>query len=295
MSARNVVVLVLSIVVLIVSLCSIVITVKPPFAAPVLEMLGLQQSEKVAYSGENHSDDVLFGGVGDPTLTEAELEEQRLEKLRKSQTPLIAQVEGVDIHCPIQTADLTGVLFHQASYDYALVMETKMPEADPTKALNERNTRINREQVEGEWLDADALHIWRTSDTTPMDTSIDVGAAAGTIVRSPISGTVVLVQDYKLYDEVPDIRIHIQPDGKPDLDCVLLHTADPLVKAGDHVEAGVTEISHIRDIQKDLIDVQLFFYMPEGVGGNHTHVQMNNANAKGYREERLKGALKVKE
>ena len=107
MSARNVVVLVLSIVVLIVSLCSIVITVKPPFAAPVLEVLGLQQSEKVAYSGENRSDDVLFGGVGDPTLTEAELEEQRLEKLRKSQTPLIARVEDVYIHFPIQTSNLT--------------------------------------------------------------------------------------------------------------------------------------------------------------------------------------------
>ena len=153
MSARSVVVLALSIVVLIVSLCSIVITVKPPFAAPVLEVLGLQQSEKVVYSGENQPDDVLFGGVGDPTLTEAELEEQRLEKLRKSQTPLIAQVEGVDIHCPIQPADLTGVLFHQASYDYALVMETKMPEHmeneryDPHGHLDRRR-RCRRDDCE---------------------------------------------------------------------------------------------------------------------------------------------------
>ena len=265
-----------------------VVVIKPDFAQPVLERLGLQAVELELGDVDGDfadSDDVL------PTDEEEAAEHE--EWLRQHRTPLIARIGDVEFRCPIAPEDLTGVLFHQASYDYALVFSTELPEADPEKALEKRNTRISHDQHEGEWLDAEALHIWRTTDTTPMDTSIDVGAPAGTIVRSPVTGTVVLVKDYMLYDEVPDIRIHIQPDGAPDMDCVLIHTQDPLVSAGDRVEAGVTEISHVRDIQKDLIDVQLSFFTPEGVGGNHTHVQANDVNAKGYRKDRLDGAIKV--
>ncbi len=208
--------------------------------------------------------------------------------------PLIAQCSGIDLRSPIAPGDLTGVLFHQASYKYGLVMSTELPEANMDEVDATQNPRVNRQQFEGEWLDADAMHLWRMADTTEMDTSIDVGAAAGTTLRSPVTGTVVLVKDYMLYDETPDIEIHIQPDGRPDLDVVLIHTYDPLVKAGDKVQAGVTEISHVRDIAKDLDDVQLAFYTPESDPGNHTHVQVNDANFEGYRSTKLAGAITVK-
>ena len=209
--------------------------------------------------------------------------------------PLIAQCSGIDLRSPIAPADLTGVLFHQASYRYGLVMTTELPDADMEKVSATRQCRVNREQVEGDWLDADAMHLWRTADSTAMDTSIDVGAKAGTTLRSPVTGTVVLVKDYKLYGEIPDIEIHIQPMGRPDLDVVLIHTYDPLVKAGDKVEAGVTEVSHVRDIAKDLTDVQLAFYTPADDPGNHTHVQVNDANYEGYRANKLEGAIEVKD
>ena len=156
--------------------------------------------------------------------------------------------------------------------------------------------RINRNQENAgdQWADVEALHLYRTADDTELDTSIDVGGAAGTTVVSPVDGTVVLVKDYLLYDELPDIEIHIQPDGHPDLDVVLIHTTDPVVKAGDHVEAGITPISHVRNIDDYLTDVQLGFFTPEGVGGNHTHVQVNDATYPGYRERKLEGAIKVK-
>ena len=166
-------------------------------------------------------------------------------------------------------------------------MTTNLPEANLEQVEATQQSRVNRAQMDGEWLDADAMHLWRMTDTTDMDTSIDVGAFAGTTLRSPVTGTVVLVKDYMLYDETPDIEIHIQPEGRSDLDVVLIHTYDPLVKAGDKVEAGVTEISHVRDIAKDLDDVQLAFYTPEEDPGNHTHVQVNNANYEDYREKKL--------
>ena len=214
-------------------------------------------------------------------------------KGRPKVNPLVAQYSDVDLRSPIAPADLTGVLFHQASLKYGLVMTTELPDADMERIAATRSPRVNRDQLEGEWLDAEAMHLWRAADTTDMDTSIDVGALPGTIVRSPVTGTVVLLKDYKLYGEVDDIEIHIQPDGHPDLDVVLIHTTDPLVKAGDRVQAGVTEISHVRDIAKDLTDVQLAFYTPDGDAGNHTHVQVNDANFEGYRANKLAGAISV--
>lgn len=268
------------------------IVVRPPFAQPLLALVGVESTSSSQVS-EGSSSDRGFSDVGDAGMTDEEIAAAEAERLERMRTPLIAQVDGLDLRTPIAASNLTGVLFHQASNDYALVLSTKLSEADAGKALEKRTIRVNADQQEGEWLDADAIHVWRTDDTTDMDTSIDVGARPGTTVISPVTGTVVLVKDYLLYEEVPDIEIHIQPEGRPDLDCVLIHTTKPLVKAGDKVEAGITEISHVRDIEKDLTDVQLSFYTPEGVGGNHTHVQVNDASSKWYKKHRLKGAVKA--
>ena len=243
------------------------------------------------------SSEEVLEAVSDTAMTPEEEEAMYNEthKGRPKVNPLIAQCSGVDLRSPIAPADLTGVLFHQAWLAYGLTMTTELPEADTEKVESSGESRVNREQVEGDWLDAEAMHLWRIADSTDMDTSIDVGAASGTIVRSPVTGTVVLVKDYDLYGEVPDIEIHIQPTGRPDLDVVIIHTQDPLVKAGDKVEAGVTEISHVRDIAKDLEDVQLAFYTPEDDPGNHAHVQVNDAEYKDYRKDKLDGAITVKD
>ena len=47
----------------------------------------------------------------------------------------------------------------------------------------------------------------------------------------------------------------------------------------------------MRDIEAVLVDVQLGFFTPEGTGGNHTHIQVNNADFPGYREKKLEGAV----
>ncbi len=203
---------------------------------------------------------------------------------------LIAQCDGVDIYSPIMQKDITGVLFHQASYEWAQIMTTELPGADLEKIYNDGEyLRVNNEQTEGEWADADIAHLYRETDATPMDTSIDCGAKFGTTVYAPVTGEVVAVMNYDLYDEIPDVQIHIRPDANDDLDVVLLHQYDPQVKVGDHVTAGVTPISYVRDIAKDLTDVQLSFYTEPDDPGNHSHVQVNDFNDKEYLKKYFKG------
>lgn len=211
-------------------------------------------------------------------------------------TPLIAQYDDVLLHSPIHASKLEGILFHQASFETALPLSTQLPDADPEAMLENPDYEIADEQPEGdEWLVAKALHLWREDTPTAMDTSIDVGAEAGTEVYAPVTGTVVLVTTYSLYDTCEDYEIHIQPDGRSDLDVVEIHIQDVLVKAGERVTGGQTPIAKVRDLAaEDITDIQIGFYTKEG-HGNHTHVQVNNADYPEYRETRLKGAYKVKD
>ncbi|MCR5582542.1 MAG: M23 family metallopeptidase [Eggerthellaceae bacterium] len=217
------------------------------------------------------------------------------ESQAEATTPATYQVAAYDdipIYCPIRTADLTAVIFHQASYAYALQMYTELPKADGETAYNEHYLRVNHAQNSGTWVDADTVHAWRTSASTNIDTSIDAGALAGTPVYAPVTGTVVLVTEYQLFEQLTDIEIHIQPEGHPELDVVVIHTTDPLVKAGDKVVAGTTQISSVRDISS-ISGVQLSEYTSEDDPGNHAHVQINDANYEGYRETKLQGAITV--
>ena len=60
------------------------------------------------------------------------------------------------------------------------------------------------------------------------------------------------------------------------------------------MEGGVTPIALVRDLAaEDITDIQLAFYSHAG-HGNHTHVQVNNADMENYRETRLEGAYEVK-
>ena len=315
--------IVATLLVLVVAAAAVVVVVRPPFAEGVLQTLGIppvlassaqsvdsasasaasspssaattSSSESLTLNGPRGAEFADATHDAEPTAGQRAEIEAYEKKLR--QTPLVARCGPLMLHCPIAVSKLTGLLFHQASYKYGLKLETEIPEADYDRVADERTMRINTAQKpgQGNWVDGEALHLWRTTDSTDLDTSIDIGALPGTTVVSPVDGTVVLVKNYKLYDELDDIEIHIQPDGYPTWDVVLIHTTNPVVKAGDRVEAGITPISQVRDIETALTDVQLGFFTPEGIGGNHTHLQVNDATYPEYREKKLAGAYQVKE
>ena len=68
-----------------------------------------------------------------------------------------------------------------------------------------------------------------------------------------------------------------------DLDVVLIHLTDVTVKPGEHVIAGVTPMAKIRDIFQYLDEsLQLKNYTAVNDNGNHTHIQVNNANHPEY-------------
>lgn len=204
-------------------------------------------------------------------------------------TPIFAAYRGLKLRLPVPVARLTELGFHQAAYPYALRMTTPLPDAKLSEAGNRQGTgRDATSQPTGEdaVLVGKVLRMWRPRPGRP-DTAADVGGRPGTKVYSPVTGTVVKIKTYKLYGKWSDFEVHIRPDGYPQVDLVMIHVTDLTVKQGARVEAGVTQVASIRKLS-DKVNEQLADYM-KGGGGDHVHMQLNNANDPTYKG--LKGAI----
>ncbi|MGN0072889.1 MAG: hypothetical protein ACI36W_03710 [Coriobacteriales bacterium] len=202
-------------------------------------------------------------------------------------TPYMASCDGVKLHCAVRADQLTEVLIHNASYSYALPLKTKLTEATNVDVIAQHGTGrdANAQPTGDAWLTGEFIRCYRSTSEGPKLSAIDCGGPVGATVYAPVSGTVVKVVEYDLYNNsaYPDVRVHIQPEGRPDLDVVLIHLTDVSCKEGDVVEGGVTPIAAVRDVYAYIGDqMQLKDYTALGDNGNHTHIQVNDVTNKDY-------------
>jgi len=208
----------------------------------------------------------------------------------RNATPYFASYKKLKLRLPVSVQDLTEVGFHQASYAYALHMDTPLPTADNSEAKKDKSTHRDPAKQSTEpdaKLIGEALEMWRSRPGKP-DTAADVGADPGSPVYSPVTGTVVKVKEFMLYGKYPDYEIHIQPLGYPTVDCVLIHVDDVTCEPGDRVVAGMTRIAAVRKLDRR-VGPQLRSYTKNG--GHHTHIQINDTTDPEYKG--LKGAITV--
>jgi hypothetical protein len=208
-------------------------------------------------------------------------------------TPVMAEYNGIKLHSPISANNITEVEFHRASNKWTLALTPLLPLADPdavTAAGGTSRPAPDEQPTGDEIFIGSAVSMDRDDSAGPMDSSIDVGALPGTAVYAPISGIVVLVKSYTLFEQTEDIELHIQQKDHPELDFILLHIEDVLVKPGNQVIAGVTQLASVRNIG-DVIDNQLMLFTAEGDWGNHAHLQINDTTYANY--NLLKDALNI--
>lgn len=146
---------------------------------------------------------------------------------------VLAEHDGIAIHQPAADVPLVG--FHEAAAVGAAAVE---PIAEP----DEQHGRAPVPHG-GEDDDLDTLVLPTRDRASAPSTAIDVAVPAGEVVHAPITGTVTAVDPYLLYGQHPDTRIVIQPEGRPDVELVVLHVTGHDVAVGDRVEAGVTPIA----------------------------------------------------
>ena len=209
-------------------------------------------------------------------------------------TPVFASFEDIELCLPVRPADLTLLAFHQAAREEARHMVSLVDEAeavklcDVTGTVEAQATTVAAGQTgtvatapssrgttaatrdDGVWSGS-AICLYRSNRRGAADSAVEVGAPPGSPVFAPLDGTVVEVKPYLLYGKYDDVEIHIQPEGRDDLDLVIIHVSDPQVEAGDEVVAGKTQVASVRKLS-DLMELQLAEYTP---GGDHCHMQLN--------------------
>ncbi len=212
-----------------------------------------------------------------------------IEPLRDP-TPVFATYRSLSLRLPVDPGDLTALAFHQASGKDTLAMDSLAPDADMAQAAKNKG-RVVSSATSGSAESTPALQtvwqgtvlrLWRSNRTGAPDTAADVGADAGSIVYSPVTGTVLQVRAYNLYGKYPDYEIHIKPDGWPEVDVILIHVDDVSVTAGDRVTGGASRVACVRKMS-DKIDIQLGGYTPNG--GDHVHMQLNRVAVPGKLEQ----------
>ncbi len=119
-------------------------------------------------------------------------------------------------------------------------MESLLPDADMVLAEQNKGTgrpapAVGEDDNGPNILEGTVLRMWRSNRTGPPDTAVDVCAPVGSPVYAPVTGEVVEVRPYLLYEKYDDYEIHIRPSGWPEIDLVMIHVDDPAVSAGDHV------------------------------------------------------------
>lgn len=197
-------------------------------------------------------------------------------------TPYFASYKSLKLRLPVSVQDLTEIGFHQASYPYARHLKTHLDDADMGDAKRNRTTdrdKSAQSNAADAYLVGETLRMWRSRPGKP-DSAVDVGADPGSPVYAPVSGTVVKVKRYKLYNTYDDYEIHIRPDGHPTLDVVVIHIDDVAVTPGNRVVGGVSKLAVVRKLAKS-VGSQLTSYTKNG--GHHTHIQVNDATDPRYK------------
>lgn len=200
---------------------------------------------------------------------------------RSDPTPFFGSYRSLHLYLPVSPDALTEIGYHQASGTAALNMTSLLPDADMVAA--EENQGTGRQDAAGKEagptvLAGEVLRMWRSNRSGPPDTAIDVGAPPGTPVYAPVTGEVIGVRAYRLYDKYDDYEIHIQPTGWPEVDVVMIHVENVSVEVGDHVIGGVTSVAGVR-LLSDRVTHQISAFTKDG--GDHVHVQLNRLEVPG--------------
>lgn len=111
----------------------------------------------------------------------------------------------------------------------------------------------------------------------PATSGLEVGAAAGTDVYSPVDGSIVGITDVLLNGRPYGSSIDIQPSGAPSLVVTVSHVrVDPRLVVGAAVTAGASKLGQVVDFSR--VEKQALARYTNDVG-NHVVVEVHASAA----------------
>lgn len=184
-------------------------------------------------------------------------------------TPAFAHTSerGLPLRLPAVREDVIAIGYHQAYNTRSLELISEMGLIEDA----------NRESISGASAPGRpaAFQMDLRGRGSAPTSSVDVAVKAGTLIKSPVTGTIEAVAPYLLYGQYEDVRIEIAPAGYGDILVAIVHLDRPIVTVGQHVEAGITPLALPRKL---VVNSQIDQYL--GKITEHIHLQINPRNVR---------------
>jgi hypothetical protein len=154
----------------------------------------------------------------------------------------VATIESYEVMLPVKTSSTTAVAFHAVDVPHGVGMD---PRGDLVSggSIGTKLADIfaGGGDVQYYLMDADG------NDVSPGTAGLDVGAAPGSVVLSPVDGRVTAVRSYEVQGEHQDCEIDVQLND-PSLQLLITHIVpSPDLNVGDRVAAGYTLLGRVRE------------------------------------------------
>jgi hypothetical protein len=207
-----------------------------------------------------------FGsGTSEPALS-APAPAQRLLPTGPPRPQIVAFRDTLRIQLPVAQTRVTAIGYHGVD-NGALELEPVGRKA---------NEGILGRLIRRIFGSADSgLAYYQLGGRGPATAVLDVGAAPGTDVYSPVDGTVVGITDFVISGRRFGSRIDIQPASAPSLVVSLSHLrSDPALTVGSAVSAATSKIGTVLDFSR--VERQALARYTQDAG-NHVSAEVHPA------------------
>jgi hypothetical protein len=181
---------------------------------------------------------------------------------------LIARYGDLGIQLPVNENNLTAIGYHGAGED-------AFPLTPVGRQLNEGFfSRVFHRIFGGGGGKVGYYRLGGGSG--PSTGAVDVGAAPGIDVYSPVEGTVVGLRDYVVDGRQYGSVIEIQPRSEPSVVVWVTHVrADPLLRVGTTLSSSTSKIGTVVDLSK--VERQALARYTQDAG-NHVSIETHPAS-----------------
>jgi hypothetical protein len=181
-----------------------------------------------------------FGGSGKAIQAPVPASAARLLPAGPPSPEIVARLGALHLQLPISQSRVTAIGY-QGGADGALALSPLGTQA---------NEGVLRRVVHAIFGGSSGHPRWYqlAGGQGPSSSSLNVGAAAGTDVYSPVDGAVLAIDDVVINGRVVGSRIDIQPAGAPSLVVSISHVrVDPALTVGSTVSAAGTKLGSVVD------------------------------------------------
>lgn len=171
----------------------------------------------------------------------------------------VATVNGLRIQLPVAQSAVTAVGYHRSSAG-ALSLQPVGRQGNAGLLARVWNRIVGTPRERLTWFQL-------AGSRGPGTSALNVGAAPGTDVYAPVTGTVVAITDFVLANRVHGARIDIRPQTAPSLVVSVTHVRhDPSLTVGSPVVAATSKLGIVLDLSA--VEEQALAKFTQDAGNN---------------------------